>query len=340
MGDQCKQPNVMEGEISYDYCPPVHTSPTEDVADTIGVTKLCEIARWFHSQAVGWISGYAVGASTARGAAMLQQTLGYRFVIDTVRYSGSVVPGESLSVSFGVTNIGAAQLIYPWPVEVSLCNPSTKQPAWKATVPNLDIRQWLPGDKWDYDAQNNQYKTHKYLVPPVKNRVSAKFVLPASLAAGEYVLALAILDPAGMLPCARFAIANYWTGGRHPIGKVGVGVTVAGPQLDASQFNDLKADNSLHYSLTGPTSIGGARSVSQSRAPFVWQQTQAGLKFSVPAAGDFEALLMELDGRVVASAHGVAAPAERVRMAGPRSGIYLLSVKTSAGASLQKIVMR
>jgi hypothetical protein len=60
------------------------------------------------------------------------------------------------------------------------------------------------------------------------------------------VLALAILDPAGMLPSARFAITNYWNGGRHPIGKVGVGVTVANPQLDESQFNDLKADNSLH----------------------------------------------------------------------------------------------
>jgi hypothetical protein len=69
----------------------------------------------------------------------------------------------------------------------------------------------------------------------------------------QAVLALAILDPAGELPCARFAVVNYFNGGRHPIGRIGAGVAVARPELDEREFDDLRADRSLHY-VVGPRS--------------------------------------------------------------------------------------
>jgi hypothetical protein len=41
---------------------------------------------------------------------------------------------------------------------------------------------------------------------------------------GQYVLALAILDrQGGMMPSARFAMVNYFRGGWHPLGFIGVG---------------------------------------------------------------------------------------------------------------------
>ena len=53
----------------------------------------------------------------------------------------------------------------------------------------------------------------------------------------------------GMLPSLRFANTNYFNGGYHPIGKIGVGVNVENVQLDNSIFDDIKSDNSLYYVL-------------------------------------------------------------------------------------------
>jgi len=335
--------NVFEGEISYDWCPPVHASPTEDVADTVGMAKLCEIARMYHSTGCAWISGYAVGPSTARGAEMFQMTNGYRLVIDTVRYSGQVSTGGTLSVSFGVTNIGAAQFLYPWPVEVSLCDPSTKQPAWTDTFANLDVRKWLPGDKWDMDLATNNYKTHKYLVQPIKYTASGAFVIPASLAAKEYVLALAILDPlGGRLPCARFAIVNYWNGGRHPIGKVGVGVAVANPQLDPATFNDLKADASLHYIYNpNPTVIGGTGSAAfPARSGVVVHRSGARtVAITLSWTGRYEMQIAGINGRTAMKASGIAAyDGQTIQLSVPAApGMYVLNVKTPCGNSVQRI---
>jgi len=333
--------NVWEGEISYDYCPPVHASGTEDCSDTVGMQKLCEIARWYHSTGCGWISNYAVGPATARGAEMFQMTNGYRLVIDTVRYTGQVQPGQTLSVSFGVTNIGAAQFLYPWPVEVSLCDPSTRQPAWSDTFANLDIRKWLPGDKWDFDPLTNSYKTHKYLVPPIKYYASGTFVVPANLATKEYVLALAILDPAGRLPSARFAITNYWNGGRHPIGKAGVGVAVANPQLDPATFNDLKADNSLHYIYNPNATIAGnAASASLPAGAFVVAHRNGArtLSITLQRSGRYEARIAGIDGRLAATTSGIAASeGQTVVMNAPSPGMYVLLVKTLSGMDARRI---
>jgi hypothetical protein len=66
---------------------------------------------------------------------------------------------------------------------------------------------------------------------------------------GDYTLALAILDPAGMQPAVRFAIRNYFIGGRHPIGVIGVGKTPSSAELDPACFDDPAKDKTLHYEL-------------------------------------------------------------------------------------------
>ncbi len=82
------------------------------------------------------------------------------------------------------------------------------------------------------------------------NVVSGTFRLPGDIAKGEYIFALAILDPAGMLPSVRLATGNYFNGGRHPIGLTGVGGAPSQYELSPGIFDDPAADNSLHYSLT------------------------------------------------------------------------------------------
>jgi hypothetical protein len=127
-------------------------------------------------------------------------------------------------------------------VEISLLDPTTKAVVWKDTFANCDIRSWLPGD--DYNST-----TRAYDIPAVSNTVSGAFQLPGNIANGEYIIALAILDPAGMLPSVRFAAINYFNGGRHPIGKAGVGSNPVQYELSPSVFDDPAEDNSLHYSL-------------------------------------------------------------------------------------------
>jgi hypothetical protein len=138
-------------------------------------------------------------------------------LLNEVRYPAVLTPGAEFSVYFKITNVGSAPFYYNWPVEISLLNPATKAVVWKDTFADGDIRSWLPGD---YNSH-----TRKYEVPAVANTVSGAFHLPGGIANGEYVIALAILDPAGMLPSVRFATINYFNGGRHPIGLAGIGAS-------------------------------------------------------------------------------------------------------------------
>ena len=85
---------------------------------------------------------------------------------------------------------------------------------------------------------------------PGKNiELARTFALPKDLLPGQYVLAVSILDPSGMVPAARFAVNNYWSGGRTPVGPVSVGV--AAPKVQLNEFDDLQEDSAfvLHASF-------------------------------------------------------------------------------------------
>jgi hypothetical protein len=163
--------------------------------------------------------------------------MGYRFVISEVTYPKRIEKDTKFTVSFKVKNTGSTPFYYNSPVEVSLLDPATKQPVWKQTCNNIDIRTWLPGDKWD---ETNDL----YTIPAETNLINQSFLV-ADVPPGEYILALAILDPAGNRPCARFAIKNYFYGGRHPIGKVGVNQSL--DTFTVSGFDDIQSDTSLNY---------------------------------------------------------------------------------------------
>ena len=95
----------------------------------------------------------------------------------------------------------------------------------------------MPWDQWD-DA------TDSYAIPAETYTVNQTFLL-SGISSGEYILALAILDPAENRPCVRFAINNYYNGGRHPIGKVGINHTI--DSFSISGFDDIQSDTSLSY---------------------------------------------------------------------------------------------
>lgn len=250
----------MGGEMSFSNpnsgVPRLALTPTEAVVEHAD-TLVRYIRRW-HWTDLGWVSNYDLkNAAANAGAARIQETFGYRYVLEEVRYSRRSEQGGDLDVSFSVRNVGSAPMYYNWPVEISLLDSTSREPVWKATFPDLDIRRWLPGDFSDKgkgrrigDNKHTLFEWDtglEYDIPAVGNKVSGSFKLPASIPAGKYVLALAILDPAGNLPSIKFAIKNYFKGGRHPIGFFSLAVDNPQPDLDPTAFDDPTTDVSLHY---------------------------------------------------------------------------------------------
>ena len=231
---------IHEGEIAYDNAKgdPFGKNADETVTNPRYRANFIEKVRQTHALAVGWISNYSkTNAEALKGAAEIQAAFGYRFVLDSVSYPPTVGRGAALPMTFTVRNLGSASFPYQWPVEVSFLDAATHAPVCTETLRDseADIRTWLPGNGWD--AQTSTYQT-----PAPTVTVHHTLRLPRNLPAGRYVLALSILDPAGNVPAVRFAVANYWAGGRQPIGLVGVDVASSSPDLSPATFTDPNKD--------------------------------------------------------------------------------------------------
>jgi hypothetical protein len=220
---------VQGAEIAYNYCPQVGANANATMSDPAAWNVVLETNRTFGTTYIFWLGTYGLSEQTRVGANEVTKGTGYRFLLHAVEYSGALSPTRELSVAFETSNVGVAPFYYPWQVELSLLDPITRAVVWAAPFPGVDIRTWQPGAA---------RATHAHV-----------FAVPASVPYGEYILALAILDPGGGLPSLRFAAKNYFQGGRHPIGRVGVNANVAEPRLDPSSFDDPQTDRTLRYSV-------------------------------------------------------------------------------------------
>ena len=253
--------NYIGGEVAYDWgngdIQP-GASPTESVAIEAHRNFVINSIRWLHCTQLRWIVNYDQKNEDAiNGAEKIQKVFGYRFKLNEVRLSLS----DSLKVSFDVTNTGSAPFYYDWPVEISLLDTKTHEVIWKQQFSNVDIRKWMPGEGWtnpdwkpvsgwsEFVPNPNWNATGKceWEKQPQKNTVEGKFNV--DVPEGKYILALAILDPAGNLPSLRFATSNYLNGGRHPLGIVDFKNNQCYPLPAHFQFDDPATDNSLHYKL-------------------------------------------------------------------------------------------
>jgi hypothetical protein len=244
----------MDGECAYNwgrYQEQPGDNPNDTLADPVHRARLMDTIRRLHGNDLGWVASYnAADPLVHAGAEEVQKAFGYRLVVEQVRYDATVAPGQAFHVSFAVRNTGSAPFYYAWPVEASLLDPVSREIVWKDTFKGIDIRSWLPGDQWNS-------KTKRYDIEAATYDVDGSFIVREDLVRGDYVLALAILDPAGMVPSVRFAIENYMIGGRHPIGFVGVGKVPSSTELDPASFDDPSQDRTLHYELA--SSAGDSR---------------------------------------------------------------------------------
>ena len=234
---------IVEGETAYDwgdYKIQPGDDPDDTMKDTVHRNYLKDLIRELHCTGLGWVTHYDHSDPESKaGGEDVQKNFGYRFIIDEFTYPKTLETGIPFDVSFSVVNKGSAPFYYDWPVELSLLD-ADKNVVWKQHFNNVDIRTWFPGD--NYNKESNVYE-----ISPEVYQVNSSFVVDETLANGDYTVAISVLDPDGNLPSLRFAINNYFKGGRHPMGYVGIGTTPSEFEINPDDFDDLYSDNSLYY---------------------------------------------------------------------------------------------
>ncbi len=241
----------IEGEVEYnwqkereDADPEGTFGRTPDETMTVPAYRryMIDKIRRYHATYLGWISSYTSSdPAVLEGAAEVQKAFGYRFVINSLSYPAASQPGGDLTLRINVQNTGSAPFYLDWPVAVALLDPQNRKPVWSAPLSGIDVRQWLPGEDWDSDAFAYRTAAKQY-------HASGSATLPEDMSPGEYILAIAILDrDGGMVPSVRFAIENYFTGGWHPIGFIGVGAAPRDTALTGFAFDSPAFDRTLSY---------------------------------------------------------------------------------------------
>jgi len=250
------------GETAYDWGgweTQPGTTPTDSVRDPVHRNFIINTIRWLHCTQLRWIHAYDVNDDAARaGAELVHKAMGYRFRLTEAHFAPEVVDG-ALRVSLQVQNEGAAPFYYDWPLEASLLDPATREVVWRGIFEDVDIREWGGGEEWpdpDWVAREDHWS--QFAAPDHWARAPLTWGTPAPIhevdhtfavdaPAGTYILALAVLDPAGAMPSLRFATEWYFEGGRHPIGVVSVDGPGGGPLPDDFQFDDPWEDQSIRY---------------------------------------------------------------------------------------------
>jgi len=241
----------IEGEVEYnwqkdrDNAKPKETfgrSPDETMTVPAYRRYMIDNIRRYHASYLGWIDNYDdKNGDVLEGAGELQKAFGYRFVINSLSYPINLMPGGDLTVKLMVRNTGSAPFYLDWPVGVALLDPATQKVVWSSPLTGIDIREWQPGEDWDSDAFTYRKSAKAHSATGLES-------LPGDLKPGEYLLALAILDrEGGRVPSVRFATSNYFKGGWHPFGLIGIGGTPGEVELKNVKFNSPAFDDSLSY---------------------------------------------------------------------------------------------
>lgn len=235
----------IEGETAYNwgnYELQPGDNPNETLKDPSHRDWLIYWIRTLHCTALGWVAAFDYyNPEVLAGAEEVQRAFGYRYILKEASYPANISSDEPFNVSFKVENTGSAPFYYDWPVELRLLDPVTHATKWKQVFDNVDIRNWMPGDDWRSGLK-------AYAVKPEIINNTDTFRMDASLEKGKYILALAILDPAGMVPAVKFATRQYFKGGMHPLGYIGLDTLISQTGLEGMDFDNPAEDNSLYYS--------------------------------------------------------------------------------------------
>ncbi|MGL4400472.1 MAG: DUF4832 domain-containing protein, partial [Luteolibacter sp.] len=246
---------VVEGEVAYNwgetaFDPLFGGEPNITLNSPQFTDNMIDAIRDLHCTGLGWIASYSFGGEHATNpdqvranAARMQREFGYRFHLSEFSCSPRVDPGSNVEVSFKVKNTGSAPFYENWPVALVIIDQTTRQLLWKATLPNVDIRQWHPGS-------NYSKVTRTYQTAAQENLVTASIPVPSNLPVGEHLIGVAILEPLSRTPGVFFAIPNFFKQSQtQPLCRIGIGMDANSHTLDGIAFDDLILDEARSYTL-------------------------------------------------------------------------------------------
>ena len=128
----------------------------------------------------------------------LARLAGARFVLRELACDKTVQHGSPLKLQMTWANVGVGRLQRAYALRIFLLD-AAGETVFTANA-QADPRDWLPGD----------------------HRLTESLRLPATLKAGEYTLAVALVDPAGQGRPFRLAMAAPERAGRYEVGQVAV----------------------------------------------------------------------------------------------------------------------
>lgn len=126
----------------------------------------------------------------------LLQTIGYRYVIESVTHDRLVVSGRPLVIEMVWHNKGVAPIYFSWPLKLGLVDLAGNLVLEVTT--DVDIRTWLPG----------------------RSNVKVMLDIPQSLPAGSYTLVASIHDPSTSNPGIDLAISGRRSDGRYTLSTI------------------------------------------------------------------------------------------------------------------------
>ncbi len=263
----------IEGEVAYDWgdgrsnfaYPNADPTKAWNVNSTVQnppfYNFIINTIKQLHCSSLGWVDGYTKTDPTClEGASQIQKAFGYRFVITTFSCSRQTAQGGTLNLNFKVKNVGSAPILAPvlenWQLAFTLINETTRQIVWTAPLPvSTNIRNWLPGDNYDWDPNSNPNGTKTYLNPAVEHVINTSVTVPSGIATGQYLAGITILDPSTQKPGVFFAVKNFFKESQaQPLCRIGIGQDLSGStDLSPTLFNDLVKDDARSYVLTPGT---------------------------------------------------------------------------------------
>jgi len=128
----------------------------------------------------------------------LARLSGARFVLREISHEGTIRSGDKLDLRMKWSNVGVGALHRPFRLRLVLLDTAGNPVA--SADGKTDPRSWLPGD---FD-------------------LTESLPLPASLKAGEYKLALSLIEPGALKPHFKLAIDAPEKDGCYEVGKVTV----------------------------------------------------------------------------------------------------------------------
>jgi hypothetical protein len=254
---------IIEGEVAYNwgestFDPLYGGEPEITLNNNTYAQNMIDVIRELHCTGLGWISSYfSINSglnvnrdSIAANADRMQKTFGYRYIIPEFSCLSRADQGGTLDISIKVKNEGSAPVYLNWPVAFTLIEEATKQIIWTEIIPDVDITQWLPGDKYNYT-------TSVYDTPAQEYQVDASITVPDNIPAGQYMAGISILDPTTHLPGIFFAIENFLPESQsQPLCRMAIGEDLIGePEIDPAIFGDPLEDDARFYSMSETSNV-------------------------------------------------------------------------------------